>query len=200
MPEPGGNGGTPPMDQKPKQRPGPQEREGKPASKAEAPAGQAAAQPPDQPKPPDTVTLTIDGQSVTVPKGTLIVEAAKELGIEIPVFCYHHKLTPVGACRLCQFYAYESCGKCTPCRVGGNWAVRTLHRILSGEGSAVDLQILDRIQESIQYGRCLCPLGDSVGAVILSCMTHFREEFEEHALRNECTPKGRVREKEAVGA
>jgi NADH-quinone oxidoreductase subunit G len=48
-----------------------------------------------------TVTLTIDGRRVTVPRGTLLVEAAKLLDIEIPVFCYHHKLDPVGACRLC---------------------------------------------------------------------------------------------------
>jgi NADH dehydrogenase/NADH:ubiquinone oxidoreductase subunit G len=47
------------------------------------------------------VTLTIDGQTVTVPRGTLIVEAAKKVSVEIPVFCYHHKLDPVGACRLC---------------------------------------------------------------------------------------------------
>ncbi|HET7875642.1 MAG TPA: 2Fe-2S iron-sulfur cluster-binding protein, partial [Methylomirabilota bacterium] len=47
------------------------------------------------------VTLTIDGQQVSVPRGTLIVEAAKKLHLEIPVFCYHHKLDPVGACRLC---------------------------------------------------------------------------------------------------
>jgi NADH-quinone oxidoreductase subunit G len=47
------------------------------------------------------VNLTIDGHKVTVPAGTLIVEAAKTVGIEIPVFCYHHKLDPVGACRLC---------------------------------------------------------------------------------------------------
>jgi NADH-quinone oxidoreductase subunit G len=47
------------------------------------------------------VTLTIDGQSVSVPKGTLIVEAARKLGIEIPVYCYHPKLAPVGACRVC---------------------------------------------------------------------------------------------------
>jgi len=51
--------------------------------------------------PPNLVTLTIDGQQVSVPKGTLIVEAAKQASIEIPVFCYHHKLNPVGACRLC---------------------------------------------------------------------------------------------------
>jgi NADH-quinone oxidoreductase subunit G len=47
------------------------------------------------------VTLTIDGQSVSVPRGTLIVEAAKRVAIEVPVFCYHHKMDPVGACRLC---------------------------------------------------------------------------------------------------
>src|SRR5207249_6139874 len=47
------------------------------------------------------VNLTIDGHKLTVPAGTLIVEAAKTVGIEIPVFCYHHKLDPVGACRLC---------------------------------------------------------------------------------------------------
>ncbi len=47
------------------------------------------------------VNLTIDGRNVLVPDGTLVVEAAKLLGIEIPVFCYHHKLEPVGACRMC---------------------------------------------------------------------------------------------------
>ena len=47
------------------------------------------------------ITLTIDGQKITVPKGTMIVEAARQLGIEIPVYCYHPKLHPVGACRVC---------------------------------------------------------------------------------------------------
>jgi len=47
------------------------------------------------------VNLTVDGHKITVPSGTLIVEAAKTVGIEVPVFCYHHKLDPVGACRLC---------------------------------------------------------------------------------------------------
>lgn len=49
----------------------------------------------------ELVTLTIDNREVSVPKGTLIVEAAKKAGIEIPVFCYHAKLEPVGACRVC---------------------------------------------------------------------------------------------------
>jgi NADH-quinone oxidoreductase subunit F len=91
------------------------------------------------------------------------------------------------AYRLLRFYSRESCGKCTPCRVGGNWAVRTYERILSGQGTPVDLQILDRIQQSLQGGRCLCGLGDSAGWVIMSTMQHFRGEYEEHALRNECS-------------
>ncbi|MFT4200533.1 NADH-quinone oxidoreductase subunit G [Gordonia sp. (in: high G+C Gram-positive bacteria)] len=47
------------------------------------------------------VTLTIDGQSITVPKGTLVIRAAEMLGIEIPRFCDHPLLDPVGACRQC---------------------------------------------------------------------------------------------------
>ena len=89
--------------------------------------------------------------------------------------------------RLLQFYAHESCGKCTPCRVGGNWALRTYDRVLAGQGSAVELEIFDRIQRSLQNGRCLCGLGDSAGWVIDSTMRHFRPEYEEHCLRNECS-------------
>jgi len=88
--------------------------------------------------------------------------------------------------RLLQFYAHESCGKCTPCRVGGNWAVRTYERLLNGGGSPVDLQILDRIQQGVANGKCLCGLGDSAGWVIQWTMARFPEEYEEHA-RNECS-------------
>ncbi|MCD0444816.1 NADH-quinone oxidoreductase subunit G [Glycomyces sp. A-F 0318] len=49
----------------------------------------------------DQVTFTIDGVEVTVPKGTLIIRAAEQLGIEIPRFCDHPLLEPVGACRQC---------------------------------------------------------------------------------------------------
>ncbi len=47
------------------------------------------------------VSLTIDGIDVTVPEGTLIVNAARKIGIDIPVFCYHPKMEPVGMCRMC---------------------------------------------------------------------------------------------------
>ncbi|MGB9672887.1 MAG: NADH-quinone oxidoreductase subunit NuoG [Anaerolineales bacterium] len=47
------------------------------------------------------VTLTIDGITVQVPQGTNVVDAAKKAGIDIPVFCYHPKMEPVGMCRMC---------------------------------------------------------------------------------------------------
>src|SRR5207253_10139740 len=50
---------------------------------------------------PDQVTLTIDGKEVTVPKGTLVLHAAQKLGIDVPIFCYHNKMDPLGACRMC---------------------------------------------------------------------------------------------------
>jgi len=53
------------------------------------------------PEKTDLVTLTIDGISVSVPKGTLVIRAAEEIGVQIPRFCDHPLLAPVGACRQC---------------------------------------------------------------------------------------------------
>jgi NADH-quinone oxidoreductase subunit G len=49
----------------------------------------------------DTVTVTIDGFEITVPKGTLIIRAAEMLGVQVPRFCDHPLLDPIGACRQC---------------------------------------------------------------------------------------------------
>ena len=49
----------------------------------------------------DLVKLTIDGVEISVPKGMLVVDAAKHMGNDIPVFCYHPKMKPVGMCRMC---------------------------------------------------------------------------------------------------
>ncbi len=50
----------------------------------------------------DTVTLTIDGEQVSVPAGTTILDAAATIGIDIPVICYHEHLTANGLCRICS--------------------------------------------------------------------------------------------------
>lgn len=62
-----------------------------------APSGGGEAAVPPQ----DLVSLTIDGIEISVPKGTLVIRAAEKLGIEIPRFCDHPLLDPVGACRQC---------------------------------------------------------------------------------------------------
>ncbi|MEV6381544.1 NADH-quinone oxidoreductase subunit G [Streptomyces sp. NPDC051773] len=58
--------------------------------------GGEAAVPPE-----DLVSLTIDGIDISVPKGTLVIRAAEQLGVEIPRFCDHPLLDPAGACRQC---------------------------------------------------------------------------------------------------
>ncbi|HRI43516.1 MAG TPA: NADH-quinone oxidoreductase subunit NuoG [Fimbriimonadaceae bacterium] len=49
----------------------------------------------------DTVTISINDVEIEVPKGELIVDAVKRLGLEIPIFCYHSRMKPVGMCRMC---------------------------------------------------------------------------------------------------
>lgn len=49
----------------------------------------------------NTVTLTIDGVAVTVPKGTTVYQATQQLGIHVPIFCYQDRMPPFGACRVC---------------------------------------------------------------------------------------------------
>ena len=51
--------------------------------------------------PPKALTLRIDGQSVTVPEGTTVWDAARQAGIEVPVLCHDERLEPVGVCRMC---------------------------------------------------------------------------------------------------
>lgn len=47
------------------------------------------------------IQLTIDGQEISVPEGTMVVDAAAKLGIDVPIYCYHQSLGPLGACRIC---------------------------------------------------------------------------------------------------
>ncbi|MXX33623.1 MAG: 2Fe-2S iron-sulfur cluster binding domain-containing protein, partial [Gemmatimonadetes bacterium] len=56
---------------------------------------------PDNGRKPDTVTLTIDGREVTVPKGTSLLDAAGDLGVEVPHYCYHPGLSAPAQCRIC---------------------------------------------------------------------------------------------------
>jgi NADH-quinone oxidoreductase subunit F len=84
---------------------------------------------------------------------------------------------PALALRTARFYHHESCGKCTPCREGTNWTVKMLERVVSGEATPMDLDIIASVQDNI-IGHCLCVLGDSMAMPIGSMVKKFRPEFE----------------------
>ena len=70
-----------------------------PDSKTPVPRGPLPVAPP--PRPRRTVEVTIDGQSVAVPEGATLLDAARQLGIETPTLCFLENLTPVNVCRIC---------------------------------------------------------------------------------------------------
>jgi NADH-quinone oxidoreductase subunit F len=84
---------------------------------------------------------------------------------------------PALALRTASFYHHESCGKCTPCREGTNWTVKMLERVVRGEATPMDLDIIASVQENI-IGNCLCVLGDSMAMPVGSMVAKFRDEFE----------------------
>jgi NADH-quinone oxidoreductase subunit F len=83
------------------------------------------------------------------------------------------------ALKVAKFYKHESCGKCTPCREGTNWTVKTLQRIERGDATPMDLDLMASQCENI-IGNCLCVLGDAMAMPIGSIVAKFREELEAH--------------------
>lgn len=81
--------------------------------------------------------------------------------------------------RWTDFYAHESCGKCTPCREGTYWLKQVLHRIEGGEGQDGDLELLLDLCDNI-LGKAFCALGDGAVSPITSSIKLFREEYQAH--------------------
>ncbi|MEY9215110.1 NADH-quinone oxidoreductase subunit NuoF [Thermobifida halotolerans] len=75
-----------------------------------------------------------------------------------------------------EFYAHESCGKCTPCREGNFWMVQVLRRIEAGKGTQEDIDTLLDICDNL-LGRSFCALGDGATSSVTSAIKYFREEF-----------------------
>jgi NADH-quinone oxidoreductase subunit F len=78
-----------------------------------------------------------------------------------------------------RFYHHESCGQCSPCREGTGWMEKILHKILDGNGTLADVDLLWDIQSKIE-GKTICPLGDAASWPVASAIRHFRSEFEEY--------------------
>jgi NADH-quinone oxidoreductase subunit F len=86
------------------------------------------------------------------------------------------------AFNMVRFYAHESCGQCTPCREGGYWLERVLHRFVEGRGLSSDIEMIRRVGHTIT-GLNLCALGDSIEPFLLSVLNRFPGQFEARILR-----------------
>ena len=81
--------------------------------------------------------------------------------------------------RWTQFYAHESCGKCTPCREGTYWLAQIYARLENGQADASDLDKLLDISDAI-LGKSFCALGDGAASPIMSSLKYFRDEYVAH--------------------
>lgn len=79
--------------------------------------------------------------------------------------------------RWIEFYAHESCGKCTPCREGNYWMKQILQRLEAGKGTQEDIDTLSSICDNL-LGRSFCALGDGATSPVISGIQYFRSEFE----------------------
>ena len=84
-----------------------------------------------------------------------------------------------------EFTVSESCGKCTPCRIGTKRMLEILEKLCNGEGSESDIERLEKLAKNIQKSS-VCGLGQTAPNPVLSTLKHFRDEFNEHAIDKKC--------------
>jgi NADH-quinone oxidoreductase subunit F len=87
--------------------------------------------------------------------------------------------------RWTQFYAHESCGKCTPCREGTWWLTKILYRFENGGGRMEDIDIMYDVGDNMLF-KNFCALGDGAVSPIHSSIKYFRNEYEEHVKAGGC--------------
>jgi len=106
-----------------------------------------------------------------------LADAGSMLGSGAIIVADETTSIPELALRTARFYHHESCGKCTPCREGTNWTVKMLERVVRGEATPMDLDVIASVQDNI-IGHCLCVLGDAMAMPVGSMVKKFRGEFD----------------------
>ncbi len=87
-----------------------------------------------------------------------------------------------------EFICDESCGKCSPCRIGTKRMLEILNKITSGNGTMDDLDELDELAQAVK-SNSLCALGQTSANPIVSTLTHFRDEYIAHIVDKKCPAK-----------
>jgi NADH-quinone oxidoreductase subunit F len=118
-----------------------------------------------------------------------VIEAGSLLGTGAIMVLDETDCMVEAARRLVEFYAHESCGKCTPCREGTWWATRVLGRIEGGYGREEDLPLMADVGENILF-RAFCALADGAVSPIQSTLKYFMDEYEAHIREGRCPVTG----------
>jgi len=79
--------------------------------------------------------------------------------------------------RLAHFYMHESCGQCTPCREGTGWMWRVMERMVKGNATPPEIDLLEEVTREVE-GHTICALGDAAAWPIQGLIRHFRPEME----------------------
>ena len=87
-----------------------------------------------------------------------------------------------------EFICDESCGKCSPCRIGTKRMLEILTRITEGRGTMEDLDELEELGKTVK-ANSLCALGQTAANPIISTLTHFRDEYIAHIVDRKCPAK-----------
>jgi len=127
--------------------------------------------------PVDKFNLTVDFESLTeagsmMGSGGLIVMDEHTCMVDVVKF-------------FLSFTSEESCGKCTPCRVGTKQMLEILIKITKADGEPSDLEKLEDLAQTVKNGS-LCGLGQTAPNPVLTALKYFREEFETHVVDKRC--------------
>lgn len=118
---------------------------------------------------PDEIDIPMDCESLAKADSMLGSGAVIVLDEDVPIIDVLRKIT--------QFYSHESCGQCTPCRIGNSWINKIVTRIYKGKGKKGDLDNIEKLASNM-LGRTLCPLGDAAAMPILAVVKKFRKELK----------------------
>ncbi|MEA2686233.1 MAG: NADH-quinone oxidoreductase subunit [Actinomycetota bacterium] len=134
---------------------------------------------------PDQVDMGLDQDAVG--------KAGSMLGSGSVIVMDHTTCMVRASWRITRFFHRESCGQCTPCREGGGWLDKILHRIETGSGRESDLDLLLDVCDNIAPGlswppqkTTICVLGPSIPSSITSAIKMFRDEFLVHIKEGGC--------------
>ncbi len=144
--------------------------------KAVVPGGSSAA----VLTPEECTGLTMDFDAIAA-KGSLLGSAG--------VMFMDDSICMVEACeRVLKFYAHESCGQCTPCRIGSDWIYRIVKRVEAGGGLDEDPATLVSVCDGM-VGKTICVFADAAAIPAKSFVDKFRGEFDDHIRRKGCPMK-----------